>query len=160
LADAAYIPHIDLLLQALRINRDRLNSKSKIAIDARLLRVLIQGIAAAAPFSEPFYLATYPDVAEAVASGDIHDARRHFAEVGYIEGRFGAPPPVDDAFYTAKYEDVAEAVARRRRVGHRPLHALRRRRGPPAKQGAHGGCGRLDVAAAGPRPRRMMRPAV
>lgn len=112
MADAAYIPHIDLLLQALRINRDRLGSKSKIAIDARLLRALIQGIAAAAPFSEPFYLATYPDVAEAVASGDIQDPRRHFAEVGYIEGRFGAPPAVDEAFYTAKYEDVAEAVAR------------------------------------------------
>lgn len=112
MADVAYMPHIDLLLQALRINRDRLNSKSKIAIDARLLRVLIQGIAAAAPFSESFYLATYPDVAEAVAAGDILDARRHFAEVGYIEGRFGAPPPLDEAFYTAKYEDVAEAVAR------------------------------------------------
>lgn len=109
--DVAYVPHIDLLLQALRINRDRLNSKSKVAIDARLLRALIQGVAAAAPFSEQFYLATYPDVAEAVATGDIADARRHFTEVGFLEGRFGAPPPVDEAFYTAKYEDVAQAIA-------------------------------------------------
>lgn len=36
-----YIPHIDLLLQALRVNRDRLNSKSKIAIDAKLLKTLM-----------------------------------------------------------------------------------------------------------------------
>ncbi len=110
--DVAYVPHIDLLLQALRISRDRLNSKSKIAIDARILRALIQGLAASMPFSEAFYLITYPDVAEAVATGDIADARRHFAEVGFLEGRFGAPPPVDEAFYTAKYEDVAESVAR------------------------------------------------
>jgi len=112
LADIAYVPHIDLLLQALRINRDRLNSKSKVAIDARLLLALIQGIGATAPFSEAFYLLTYPDVAEAVASGNIDDARRHFAEVGFLEGRFGAPPPVDEVFYAAKYNDVAQAVAR------------------------------------------------
>lgn len=111
MADVAYVPHIDLLLKALRVNRDRLNSRSKIAIDARLLRALLQGMAAAAPFSEPFYLATYPDLAAAVASGGIADAHRHFVEVGFLEGRFGAPPPVDEAFYSARYEDVAEAIA-------------------------------------------------
>ena len=111
MAEMAYVPHIDLLLKALRVNRDRLNSRSKIAIDARLLRALLQGIAAAAPFSESFYLETYPDLASAVASGGITDARRHFVEVGFLEGRFGAPPPVNEAFYSNQYEDVARAIA-------------------------------------------------
>lgn len=107
-----YLPHIDLLLQALRVNRERLNSKSKIAIDAKLLRGLIQAVVARTPFSGEFYLHTYPDIAEAHISGDIPDLQRHFIESGFFEGRFGAPPPVDEAFYTSFYKDVGQAVAR------------------------------------------------
>lgn len=105
-----YIPHIDLLLQALRVNRDRLNSKSKIAIDARLLKTLMQTMVASAPFSEEFYKQNYPDLASANAAGQIPDLHQHFAETGYFEGRFGAPPTVDEAFYTGTYKDVGQAV--------------------------------------------------
>ncbi len=107
-----YLPHIDVLLQSLRINRDRLNSKSKIAIDAKVLRVLLQALAAQLPFSEEFYRETYPDLADAVDSGQIPDLHSHFIEAGFFEGRFGAPPPVEDAYYSAAYVDVAQAVAR------------------------------------------------
>jgi hypothetical protein len=107
-----YLPHIDLLLQALRINRERLNSKSKVAIDARLLRALIQAIVARAPFSEEFYLETYPDIAKAHAAGTIPDPQQHYVEAGFFEGRLGAPPPVDEGFYTSLYKDVAQAVTR------------------------------------------------
>jgi len=105
-----YLPHIDLLLQALRINRERLNSKSKIAIDAKLLRGLIQAAAARMPFSEEFYLRAYPDIAEAHAAGTIPDPQQHFVESGFFEGRFGAPPPVDEKFYTSTYQDIGTAV--------------------------------------------------
>ena len=107
-----YLPHIDLLLQSLRVNRERLNSKAKIAIDARLLRGLLQALAARLPFSEAFYLEAYPDVAEAFAAGTIPDPHRHFVEAGYFEGRVGAPPGVDEAFYLALYKDIGSAVAR------------------------------------------------
>ena len=107
-----YVPHTDLLLQALRINRERLPSKSKIAIDAKLLRGLIQAIVARTPFSEEFYLRTYPDIAEAHAAGTIPDLHRHYVESGFFEGRFGAPPPVDEAFYMTLYKDVGQAVKR------------------------------------------------
>jgi len=107
-----YLPHIDLLLQALRINRARLNSKSKIAIDAKLLRGLIEASVARTPFSEEFYLRTYPDIAEARAAGTIPDVHRHYIETGFFEGRLGSPPPVDEAFYTSYYKDVGQAVTR------------------------------------------------
>ncbi|MBU6498638.1 MAG: hypothetical protein KGJ41_10160 [Rhodospirillales bacterium] len=107
-----YVPHIDLLLQALRINRERLSSKSKIAIDARLLRALLAGLAAAQPFSEAFYLETYPDIAEAFAAGQIDDLQRHFVDHGFFEGRLGAAPQVDEEYYVSAYEDVAGAVRR------------------------------------------------
>jgi hypothetical protein len=112
MAKAAYVPHIDLLLRALRITRDRLASRSKIAVDARLLRALLQGIAETAPFSGEFYTATYPDIAAAHAAGEIGDLHRHFVELGYFEGRMGAAPPIDETFYTGIYNDVAEAVRR------------------------------------------------
>jgi hypothetical protein len=107
-----YVPHVDLLLQALRVNRERLNSRSKIAIDARLLKALLTAIVARGPFSEAFYKQTYPDIAEAHASGAIPDLHQHFIESGYFEGRFGAPPEVDEAFYTSTYKDVGQAVLR------------------------------------------------
>lgn len=105
-----YLPHIDLLLQALRVNRDRLNSKSKVAIDAKLLRGLVQAMVARAPFSDEFYLQTYPDIAQAHAAGTIPDLHRHFIESGFFEGRFGVPPTVDEAFYTSYYKDVGQAL--------------------------------------------------
>ena len=106
----AYIPHIDLLLQALRISRDRLGSKSKIAIDAKLLKMLIQTMVANAPFSEEFYKQNYPDLAAAQTAGQIPDLHQHFVETGFFEGRFGAPPPIDEAYYTSTYKDVGQAV--------------------------------------------------
>lgn len=112
LSDSEYLPHIDLLLQALRINRERLNSRSKIAIDTKLLRALLQALAARMPFSEEFYLEKYADIAEAHSVGKVPDLRLHFIESGFFEGRFGAPPPVDEAFYTTTYRDVGQAVLR------------------------------------------------
>lgn len=108
--EPTYVPHIELLLQALRINRDRLNSRSKVAIDARLLKAMLQAMIANAPFSEEFYKVTYPDLAAAHAAGDIPDLHQHYVDSGFLEGRFGAPPPIDEAFYTSNYRDVGQAV--------------------------------------------------
>ena len=107
-----YLPHIDMFLRALRINRERLGSKSKIAVEARLLRQLLQALVEAAPFSEEFYLQNNADVAEAYAQGRIDNLQQHFIEQGYFEGRLGARPPVNEAFYAMTYKDVAEAVKR------------------------------------------------
>ena len=112
MSQQTYLPHIDLLLQALRINRDRLNSRSKIAIDAKLLKTVLQAMVANSPFSEEFYKETYPDLATAHASGAIPDLHQHYVDTGFFEGRFGAPPPLDEAFYTSTYRDVGQAVLR------------------------------------------------
>lgn len=109
---STYLPHIDLLLQAMRINRERLNSRSKIAVDARLLRTLLQSVIVHLPFSEEFYKNAYPDLAEAVSAGRITDLHRHYVETGYFEGRIGAPAQVDEAFYSTTYKDVAQAIQR------------------------------------------------
>jgi hypothetical protein len=107
-----YVPHIDLLLQALRVGHDRLGSRAKIAIDARLLRKLLMTLAATLPFDEAFYLGHYPDLAEAHGAGTIKDLRTHFVEVGFFEGRVASRPEVDEAYYTTTYPDVAQAILR------------------------------------------------
>ncbi len=108
---APYVPHIDLLLNAIRISRARLNSGSKIAIDAKLLRVLLREVAAGAPFSAEHYLASNPDIAEAHALGEIVDLHRHYSDTGFFEGRAGSPCPVDERYYAGRYPDVAKAIA-------------------------------------------------
>jgi hypothetical protein len=107
-----YLPHVDIFLRALRINRERLTSKSKVAIDAKLLRRLLQALVEQAPFSEDFYLEHNPDIAEAHAQGKIENLHAHYVEQGYFEGRPGAPPQVDEGFYASAYQDVAEAIRR------------------------------------------------
>lgn len=112
-----YFPHVDLLLSAMRIDHDRLNSRSKVAIDARLLRRIVQAAIERLPFSVEFYRATYPDIAAAEAAGQIPDLHRHFVETGYFEGRLGNPPAIDADAYVAAYPDVAEAIAEGRIAG-------------------------------------------
>jgi len=93
-------------------NRERLDSRSKVAIDARLLKALLQTIVECAPFSEEFYLQSNPDIAKARAAGELKDPKRHFVERGYFEGRVGAPSEVDEAYYVRRYRDVEQAVLR------------------------------------------------
>ncbi len=83
-------------------------------------------------FDEAWYLASYPDVAEAVAQGGFASGRAHYLGYGRREGRLpaGAAAPggaaardapgaedataagFDEAWYLARYPDVAEAVRR------------------------------------------------
>lgn len=112
MASDAFLPHIELLLQSLRISRERLSSRSKVAIDTRVLRALLETLATQLPFDAQFYLDNNSDIATAHASGQITDLRKHFVETGFLEGRFGALPQVDEAFYTALYKDIAPAVRR------------------------------------------------
>jgi hypothetical protein len=111
-ARPVFLPHIDQLLQALRISRERLNSRSKVAIDTRLLRILLHSLAGQLPFDPEFYLDSNADVAAAYESGSITDLHRHFIETGFIEGRFGAAPEVDEPFYAASYKDIGAAIRR------------------------------------------------
>ncbi len=108
----AYLPHIDLLLQSLRISRDRLNSRSKVAIDTRLLRTLLQSLVRQMPFDPHFYLAENADIATAHKSGQIVDLHQHYVESGFFEGRQGAAIVVDETYYAETYPDIGEAIRR------------------------------------------------
>ncbi len=108
----AFLPHIELILHSLRISRERLASRSKVAIDTRLLRALLETLANQQPFDAKFYLEHNPDVEAAHKAGQITDLHKHYVESGFLEGRFGVRPTVDEVFYTAQYKDIAPAIRR------------------------------------------------
>jgi hypothetical protein len=106
------IPNGRLLLEAMGLSHERLNagSKIKVPVPAAFLKELMVLAATNLPFDESFYLATYPDVREAIDQGRVSSARAHFIERGFLEGRFGSKPDVDEGYYKNIYPDVAEAV--------------------------------------------------
>lgn len=60
-------------------------------------------------FNEGVYLLENPDVANAVAAGNLSSGFEHFTLAGKFEGR-DPGPLFDDSFYQATYPDVADAV--------------------------------------------------
>jgi hypothetical protein len=65
-------------------------------------------------FDPSWYLATNSDVAGAIGSANPADARGHYAQHGYFEGRLPEQLTVDEAWYRAQYPDVVEAIRARR----------------------------------------------
>ena len=66
-------------------------------------------------FDKHFYLAMYPDVADAVVAGKVK-ARHHYDQHGKLEGRLprrsGGPTEFKENFYLKTNPDVAQAVAK------------------------------------------------
>jgi len=71
-----------------------------------------EGRSPAAQFNAAAYLIAYPDVANAVGSGQMHSAWYHFVTFGVLEGRSNGSfsGEFDEAAYLAANQDVADAV--------------------------------------------------
>lgn len=88
------------------------NGKAKVNSSydefVEVIKMLLRGV----DFDERWYLAKYPDVAEAVTAGTFKSGRRHFIEVGYFEGRRPREFEVDEKWYLQAYPDVAEVIGK------------------------------------------------
>jgi hypothetical protein len=60
----------------------------------------------AVPFDEKWYVERYPDVAEAVATGDFTSAHEHYVRYGYFEGRLPGLNGFDPEIYCRIYPDL------------------------------------------------------
>ena len=74
------------------------------------LQELLQTMLARVRVDEPWYLATYPDVAEAVQKGTLKSAHDHYIRSGYFENRLPSAIRVDENWYIATYPDVMTAI--------------------------------------------------
>lgn len=72
--------------------------------------LLFDVVARSVPVDEKFYLENYPDVAAAVASGDVKSASEHFISHGFYENRLPMAPMIDEEAYLDAYPDVREAL--------------------------------------------------
>jgi hypothetical protein len=103
-----YLPPFAFLKQKYRISaatdRDRVNLMYKDFLD--ITRLFLRGVAV----DSEWYLQEYPDVAEAIQSGDFKSAKHHFVENGYFEGRRPHSFEVDEEWYLVTYPDVADGV--------------------------------------------------
>ena len=74
------------------------------------LIMMIQLLLSSIEVNNDWYLAQYPDVAEAIAAGSIASAKQHFIDNGYFEGRLPFAIHVDEEWYLKEYPDVAESI--------------------------------------------------
>ncbi len=105
-------PHIAQLMPSLRVSRD---GKVECRLDD--LRRLLFLAMHATPVDEDWYRRAYPDVIEAIESGQVASATEHYRRSGYLEGRFPFEPTVDETWYLQRYPDVKAAL----RAGRSPM---------------------------------------
>lgn len=80
-------------------------------IPASVFDMLIKAAIRLVYFDENFYLETYPDVRQAIASGACGGAKEHFEQYGYFENRMPYNIRLDEKFYLESNPDVNAAVA-------------------------------------------------
>ncbi|MBG9388179.1 hypothetical protein [Caenimonas aquaedulcis] len=108
-----YIPPFAVIRNAFALAS---NSTGEVAatISYDGLVKLVQSLVRIAPVDEDWYLKQYPDVRQAIKSGQFHSARHHFVDCGYVEGRLPGPLKVDEDWYLKENPDVAAAIQARR----------------------------------------------
>jgi hypothetical protein len=81
-----------------------------LTVDREGFKAFIREVLRTMPFDEAWYLARYPDVAEAVAKGET-TARDHYVEFGYYEGRLPGLEGFDAAAYCRAYPDLVHFLS-------------------------------------------------
>nr|WP_287018868.1 DUF4347 domain-containing protein [Halomonas sp.] len=102
-----------LIVNAGSLGSDTLKGIELLRFDDRVMLAKAPALIEPSGFDEAFYLAANPDVAAAVAAGDIPSGEWHYQHYGADEGRLGDPAAMnfDRALYLAANPDVAAAVA-------------------------------------------------
>lgn len=104
----SYVPPFEVIKQKVKL----IGTNGKGRVDMRyqdftdLLKLILRSV----NVSEAWYLAQYPDVAEAIKAGSYKSAKHHFVEEGYFEGRIPYEFSIDEAWYASTYADVAAGI--------------------------------------------------
>jgi hypothetical protein len=83
-----------------------------VAVERHFLNECLAQTIKRIKFDEHWYLSTYPDVREAIASGTVSNAPTHYARFGYYEHRMPYRITVDEGWYVSEYPDVKAALAK------------------------------------------------
>lgn len=108
---SALKPYLTPLKPALRALGIKGDVPERFEVSREQLKAFLSVLLRGVTFDEEWYLAQYPDIADAVAGGHFRSARDHFVEHGYWEGRHPGHVVVDEEWYANVNSDVAEGVA-------------------------------------------------
>ena len=103
-----YLPPFDVTRRPVQLSTGKDHVTATMAYE-RLLE-LIRHLLSQVVVDEQWYLAQYPDVAEAIAKGTKTSATQHFIDNGYFENRLLFLIPVNETWYFTNYPDVAASV--------------------------------------------------
>ena len=81
-----------------------------VAVDQFLFFDLMARRLIEVPVDEDWYLAKYPDIQQAIASGAVKSAKHHYARFGYFEHRMPRDIQVDPVWYLKAHPDVQDAI--------------------------------------------------
>jgi hypothetical protein len=104
----AMIPHVEVAFGELAETLKK--SGDEVPVPREMLTRLLDLYISCWDFDEDWYLATYPDVHEAIREGKFPSGWVHFRSIGYLEGRLGSQPHVDTEWYVNTYPDIAKAM--------------------------------------------------
>lgn len=89
------------------------SSPDYVAIDRHFFYEILRPIIDRIRIDCDWYMAAYPDVAEAVSKEIVTDARDHFRRFGYFEHRMPYQILIHEDWYVEQYPDVRDAIERR-----------------------------------------------
>ncbi len=81
-----------------------------VAVDQFLFFELMARRLSAVPVDQAWYLTTYPDIRDAIASGAVSSAANHYSRFGYFEHRMPRNIVVDPVWYIEAHPDVRDAI--------------------------------------------------
>lgn len=104
-----YLVPFSVLKNSIRLQSVKGQLKVEMNYDELLdvLKRMLQAIA----IDDAWYRRTYPDVDEAIKAGAYRDAKQHFVENGYFEGRRPFPLELNEDWYLQTYPDVQAGIA-------------------------------------------------
>ncbi len=104
-----YLPPFEVLKTFL--NFAAVDGELTVSASYKQFTAMIHTLLQAVEVDEAWYLAQYPDVAEAIRNGIATSAKEHFLHNGYFEGRMPFPIMVDEAWYLEQNPGVASYIA-------------------------------------------------
>jgi hypothetical protein len=105
-----YIPPFEILKSYVSTNAD--SGELMVTCTYEAFVGMIRRVLLGVDVDEAWYLSHYTDIADAIEKGLVTDARSHFINDGYFEGRMPFPIRVDEAYYLGRNAGVADFVRR------------------------------------------------
>ncbi len=88
------------------------NSSSYFAVEKYYFFEMMIPFIESIDLDERWYLATHPDVREAITRGLVESGQQHYVKHGYYEHRLPYRVLVEEDWYVSAYPDVKEAIER------------------------------------------------